>query len=59
MLSISVFSETAVLCVDDNLRFLKGETKKYDAFINHSPKRDGEKFYPAYVGRYLLVFNQH
>jgi len=43
-------TETASLCVDDNLRFLSGEYKKYDAFINHNPQRTDEKFYPAYIG---------
>ncbi|XP_071121073.1 uncharacterized protein KIAA2013 homolog [Mytilus edulis] len=42
--------ETASLCIDDNLRFLKSEVKKYDAFINHYPLKAGEQFYPAYVG---------
>jgi hypothetical protein len=43
-------TETASLCVDDNLRFLSGESKKYDAFINHNPQRTDDKFYPAYIG---------
>lgn len=47
--------ETASLCIDDNLRFLSGESKKYDAFINHDPQRPDEKFYPAYIGNGKLA----
>jgi hypothetical protein len=50
--------KTASLCVDDNLRFLSGESKKYDAFINHNPQRTDDKFYPAYI-HWNIYFCKH